>query len=129
MRLALFSSINCNETANFRKEEQALNEEEEKCKERTKETRTNLEKYLKAERIKLICSFNLNFLIFRIIKVFLETEDDCDIDLFLSYQVTQAHWKPFYDIRVDSSGNDQQKINVSWMKRLDKMDLLPHELG
>ncbi|CAJ0933858.1 unnamed protein product, partial [Mesorhabditis belari] len=89
----------------FGEQDQVLTIEEEECKEKLKEARENLNKLLKEERI-------------RIIKVFLETEKAHEVDLLLSYQVEQAKWRPTYDIRVDSMGEDGSKMNVSYFGRV-----------
>ncbi|CAJ0945219.1 unnamed protein product, partial [Mesorhabditis belari] len=84
----------------FGKQEQVLIKEEDECKEKTKEAKQKLNKCIKEKTI-------------RIIKVNLETEEACEVDLFLSYQVTQAEWRPSYDIRVDAMG-EEEKMNITY---------------
>lgn len=39
------------------------------------------------------------------------SEDNCSVDMFLSYQVDEAQWTPFYDVRVKTSDSNKFEIN------------------
>lgn len=51
--------------------------------------------------------------IYRNVSVLLESGDDGELELDISYQVTHANWDPSYDIRVSTGENGKDLMRVS----------------